>query len=165
MTTADNQQERLQFSWWLVGFTDGEGCFSIGIIKNKTTKHGYQVFPEFVITQGAKSKHALDLIQQFFQCGKIYINNRYDNHREPIYRYCVRTLTDLSKIIIPFFSEHTLETSKIHDFQNFQKVVNMMIGGKHLTLEGFQEIQLLKSQMNRKILRDYTSDSEISEKI
>lgn len=35
---ADNQQERLKIASWIVGFTDGEGCFSIAVIKNLTTK-------------------------------------------------------------------------------------------------------------------------------
>ena len=37
---ADNQQERLKFSWWIVGFTDGEGCFSVSIFRNKTSRLG-----------------------------------------------------------------------------------------------------------------------------
>ncbi len=46
---ADNQQERLD--WWIVGFVDGEGTFSVSFNRNSTTSCGYQVFPEFVITQ------------------------------------------------------------------------------------------------------------------
>lgn len=37
-SSADNQQERSEIKGWIVGFTDGEGCFSVSIIKNKTTK-------------------------------------------------------------------------------------------------------------------------------
>jgi hypothetical protein len=48
---ADNQQERLKIAYWITGFTDGEGCFSIAVINNKTTKFGKQIFPEFVVTQ------------------------------------------------------------------------------------------------------------------
>jgi len=59
---ADNQQERLKTAYWIVGFTDGGGTFSVSKIKNSTTKSGYQIFPEFVITQGAKSLKALEKI-------------------------------------------------------------------------------------------------------
>lgn len=31
--SADNQQERLIKIGWIIGFVDGEGCFSIGFIK------------------------------------------------------------------------------------------------------------------------------------
>ena len=54
LTSGENQRERLN-PYWLVGFTDGEGCFSISIFKNNTLKSGYQIFPEFVLTQSAKS--------------------------------------------------------------------------------------------------------------
>src|SRR3990167_633993 len=109
-TSTDNQQERLKLAGWIVGFTDGEGTFSVSKIKNPTTKSGYQIFPEFVITQGAKSKSCLEEIQKYFGCGKIYINKRYDNHREHLYRYCVRARKDLVKKIIPFFKENHLRT-------------------------------------------------------
>lgn len=62
-SSADNQQERLKFANWIVVFVDGEGCFSVSIFKNKTSKIGYQVLPEFVVTQGAKSVHVLEEIK------------------------------------------------------------------------------------------------------
>ena len=37
VTSADNQQERLKMIGWIVGFVDGEGCFSISVFKNRTT--------------------------------------------------------------------------------------------------------------------------------
>jgi hypothetical protein len=30
---ADNQQERLKIAYWIVGFTDGEGCFKTVILR------------------------------------------------------------------------------------------------------------------------------------
>ncbi len=35
---TDNQQERLKIIGWIVGFVDGEGCFSVSFIKNPTTR-------------------------------------------------------------------------------------------------------------------------------
>ena len=81
MLGADNQQERLRTVGWIVGFVDGEGCFSVTIQK-ATTATGWQVFPEFVVTQGEKSLRALHDLKEFFECGKVFINRRYDNHRE-----------------------------------------------------------------------------------
>lgn len=85
-TCADNQQGRLD-PRYIVGFTHCEGCFSISTFKNTTTRLGYQVFPEFVLTQGAKSASVLDDMQSYFDCGKIYENRRTDNHRENIHSY------------------------------------------------------------------------------
>ena len=99
----DNQQERLKNIGWIVGYTDGEGCFSVSMFRNKKTRYGWQVFPEFVVTQGKKSLNSLEFIQKFFGCGKIFINRRRDNHREDIYRYCVRSIKDIDEKWNDFF--------------------------------------------------------------
>src|SRR6185312_1522291 len=111
VSSADNQQERLELANWIVGFVDGEGCFSVSVFKNRTSKSGYQVMPEFVVTQGEKSLNVLETIKDFFACGSIFINRRYDNHKEHIYRYCVRSFADLENIIIPFFKTNQLRTA------------------------------------------------------
>ena len=139
--SADNQQERLKTAGWVVGFTDGEGCFSISIFKNRTTKIGWQVMPEFVVTQGGKSLKSLEDLQKFFQCGKIFINRRYDNHHEHLYRYCVRSIKDLRVKIIPFFEENQLRTAKQLDFLKFKSVIKLMEVKTHWTLEGVESIR------------------------
>ena len=144
-SNADNQQERLRMSSWIVGFVDGEGCFSVSIFKNKTSKSGFQVMPEFVVTQGEKSLSVLEEIKDFFKCGLIFINRRYDNHKENIYRFCVRSFKDLDEKIIPFFKQNQLKTQKIKDFELFCKVVEMMKSRQHLTTQGLESIRQLKN--------------------
>ena len=39
----------LLYPWWVTGYTDGEGCFSIKFAKRKQIKIGWQVEPSFVI--------------------------------------------------------------------------------------------------------------------
>ena len=145
VTSADNQQERLLLANWIVGFVDGEGCFSVSIFKNRTSKNGFQVMPEFVVTQGQKSLSSLEEIKNFFGCGSIFVNRRYDNHKENIYRFCVRSLKDLHKIIIPFFKQNQLRTFKRNNFALFCEVVEMMTQRQHLSLEGFEKIRQLKN--------------------
>ena len=120
----DNQQERLKMFGWITGFVDGEGSFSISIFRNKKAQLslGWQVFPEFVVTQGEKSLKVLEEMKIIFGCGSIYKagykknDNHNDNHKEPLYRYCVRARVDLREIIIPFFQENYLRTAKKNDF-------------------------------------------------
>src|SRR5213595_283219 len=83
VTGAENQQERLiEFRGWVVGFVDGEGCFSIGFVRqpNRTNrrgyKTGYQVSHRFTVTQGMKSVSCLERLQSFFGVGRIYVNRR-----------------------------------------------------------------------------------------
>jgi hypothetical protein len=158
--SADNQQERLRIESWITGFTDGEGCFSVSLIKNKTSKCGWQVFPEFVITQGEKSLSALHIIQGHFQCGKIFVNKRYDNHNENIYRYCVRSVSDLKNEVIPFFERNQLKTAKLNDYKIFKQIVIMMFKSDHLSEKGMNKIALLIEGMNRKKKSRFLKSSE-----
>jgi len=148
--SADNQQERLKTEGWIVGFVDGEGCFSITIQKSPNTKLGWQVFPEFVVTQGEKSLSALNTLRKYFKCGRIYVNKRYDNHKENLYRYCVRSIVDLKNKIIPFFEDNTLRTAKRGDFEIFKQVMNMIEYRQHLSMDGIKAIARLSQKMNRK---------------
>lgn len=179
---ADNQQERLrELAWWVVGFVDGEGSFSIGFVKQpdrqestrirKGYRTGYQVDHTFAVVQGEKSLESLQKIQKFFGLGHIYLNRRHDNHREHLYVYSVSRRKDLIEIIIPFFETHTLRTAKVNDFRKFATCVRMMHRGEHLNRDGLIQIAQIASTMNRRkprkhlirILRDYTPISSSGE--
>ena len=146
----ENQQERLKTIGWVVGFIDGEGCFSVSLHKNSTTKLGWQIMPEFVATQGEKSIKALLKLKDFFDCGNVFINKRHDNHNGNLYRYCVRSFKDLKKKIIPFFEENNLQTSKRLDFKIFSEVIKLMDKRMHLNEKGVEKIITLAMQMNTK---------------
>src|SRR3989338_7106717 len=155
-----DQQERLEIEIWIVGFTDGEGCFSVSIYRNNASKHGWQVFPEFVITQGEKSLSALELFEEYFGCGKIFVNKRYDNHSEHLYRYCVRSVKDLQEKVIPFFRKHRLRTAKQKDFEIFTKIVKMIADKQHLADSGLRTIAREIERMNRKKKSQFLESSE-----
>jgi hypothetical protein len=60
---AGNQQERLvELGGWVVGFVDGEGCFSIGFVRQPDRagrvgyRTGYQVIHQFVVTQVRRAR-------------------------------------------------------------------------------------------------------------
>jgi len=159
MLGADNQQERLKTVGWIVGFVDGEGCFSVTIQK-ATTATGWQVFPEFVVTQGERSLQALHDLKEFFECGKVFINRRYDNHREHLYRFCVRSIADLKEKIVPFFQENQLRTAKRDDFQKFTRVLELIGERKHLNSDGIMEIAGIAETMNRKKPSRFLESSE-----
>lgn len=175
-TNAENQQERLMRIGWIVGFVDGEGCFSINLVRQSNRKEkdrvrkgyktGFQVMHEFAVTQGVSSLNCLQTIRDFFGVGALYVNKRYDNHKENLYRYCVRRREDLIKVIVPFFERYELQTSKNENFKMFAQTVREVIDGKHLTKSGIIKIAERTQLMNHKkdrselirILRNQTSD-------
>lgn len=158
--TPDNQQERLKTIGWIVGYADGEGCFQVSIVRNQRTKFGWQVFPEFVVTQNEKSKETLYFLKDYFECGDVFINRRKDNRKENLYRYCVRSIRDLNEKIIPFFAINKLKTAKKNDFMHFSKVVKMLVEQKHFKLKGIIEIAKIVQRMNRKIPSKFLESSE-----
>jgi hypothetical protein len=159
MSGADNQQERMR-AGWIVGFVDGEGTFSVAIQKNAEMSLGWQVFPEFVVTQGMKSLGALEELKNFFGCGGIYKNRRYDNHNEDILRYCVRRIRDLDDTIVPFFKTNPLKTSKREDFKKFVQVIELMKAKQHLTFEGLKAIAKIVQGMNSQRKSKFLLSSE-----
>jgi hypothetical protein len=115
--------------------------------------------PEFILSQGKKSLNSLLLVKKFFKCGRISVNHRHDNHREDLYRYCVKSQKELNKTIIPFFRENKLKTSKNEDFKIFSSVLELMKKKEHLTTEGVNKILGIISAMNTKKKRLLTLES------
>ncbi len=167
---AENQQERLRQQGWVIGFVDGEGCFSLGFVRQSGGqgrsgyRTGYQVAHEFAVTQGAQSVSCLHELESFFGVGQVLANKRYDNHREHLYRYVVRRRADLVSTIIPFFRAYPMHSSKQRNFEKFAKCVELIETGHHLTFEGLAEIVEIAETMNRqkprtellRILRGHT---------
>ncbi len=158
--SAGNQQERPGFAQWVVGFVDGEGCFSVPIFMNRTCRLGWQAQPTFTVVQGVKSESAMHLLKSFFGCGHVGRNDRHDNHREALSRFTVRRLSDLSDRIVPFFEEHPLITAKNADFAKFAQVVRLMNEGSHLTTDGLIRIAELSQTMNRRQPSHFLESSE-----
>jgi hypothetical protein len=174
VTGAENQQERLVgFADWVIGFVDGEGCFSISFsrqsdrVNRRGYKLGYQVLPRFVVSQGVGSVHVLEELNSFFGCGRVSVNRRHDNHREDMAQFVVDRREDLEGTVIPFFRQNPLRTAKQSDFQKFATCVELVSNGRHLTPAGLIEIAEIAETMNRRksrqelirILRDYTPET------
>jgi LAGLIDADG endonuclease len=169
---ADNQQERLIGG--ITGFVDGEGCFSINLVRqpHRSNRRGYrtgfQVAHQFVVTQGAKSVESLQTMQQFFNVGRLHCNHRYDNHKEDLYQYVVCRRKDLQQTIIPFFQRYPLRTAKRSDFEKFVRCMRIIEVNAHLTVRGLIAIAEVIQTMNHcksrteliRILRDYMPDTE-----
>ena len=153
---AEDQQERLIDIGWVVGFVDGEGCFSIGFSRQpdrpgrRGYASGFQVSHRFVVTQGAASASCLEDLRDFFGVGLVQLNRRNDNHREALSQYRVTGRDQLIDTIIPFFLKHPLRTTKRHDFERFVECMRLVAAGRHLDVDGLIEIAEIAETMNRR---------------
>jgi hypothetical protein len=157
---ADNQQERPGLEQWVVGISDGEGCFSVCVVSNPGCRLGWQVQHEYSVTQAVTSATALHLIRSFFGCGRVVLNPRHDNHRVALARFSVKRRRDLLETIIPFFDEHPLVTAKQQDFEVFRSAMAIIARGEHLQPGGMAQIAALTERMNRRQRSRYLESSE-----
>jgi len=155
----NNNPQRLQVrknmkldAQWIVGFIDGEGCFHIGINKNTEMKIGYQVLPEFVVTQHKRSVQVLHGLKDYFKSGVIRNSKGKGND---ILSFRIRNRHDLITTIIPFFEKHKLKTTKRFDFIKFRRVLLCMENREHLTSEGLDKIRKIRDrQFNLNLLQN-----------
>lgn len=98
--------------YWVTGFSDGEGCFSMSIRKYKTAKIGWTIEPCFIITLHVKDLEILIAIKKFFlHIGTITTNDKFAQYR-------VRNRKEL-QVIIDHFNKYPLQTSKVLNFAYF----------------------------------------------
>jgi hypothetical protein len=108
----------------------------------------------------------LEELRRFFGVGRLYVNERHDNHREHLCQFIVGRRIDLVEVIIPFFHRYPLRSAKQRDFEKFARCMELVSHDRHLSTDGLVEIAEITQTMNRqkprkeliRILRDHTPD-------
>ena len=142
MTGADNQQERLD--GYIAGYVDGEGSFSVSVQRSPTCRVGFQLVPEFHVSQIGDRAQVLHLIQAQLGCGRIRPNSRRDQALVLV----VRNRHDLLERVILFFERNPMLSSKHADFEKFAVVVRALALGHHRTDAGFRRLLEIALSMN-----------------
>ncbi len=146
---------------YLIGFTEGEGMFYIGIVPSKETISGWQVIYFFKVSQNPAGKMILDYFKKRLNCGYVKQNSKSDLTDKSL-AFVVRDLQSLKDKIIPFFDGKLI--IKLNNFKKFKKVIKMVSQKDHLTKKGIKIILDIAYSMNTgkrrvektRILRDYT---------
>jgi hypothetical protein len=146
-TGADNQQETedaLELdALWIVGFVDGEGCFSVAIHENVGAPHGWQLTPVFQVYQHEAHRVALESLRRHFGGGWI----RPKGGASSVLTYGVQARRDLLASVIPFFERHRLIV-KAEAFEAFATIVRSLAAKVHLRRDGFESMVRLAYGMN-----------------
>lgn len=128
---------------YVVGFVDGEGCFSVSI--NKNGKRLPEVRLVFEIELREDDEKILQEIRKVLGCGNIYRleYQRYEKWR-PHVKLKVSNFQDISTKIIPFFKQYPLQAKKQYQFNTFCQVAEIIRSKHHLTQEGLDQIIALR---------------------
>jgi hypothetical protein len=129
---------------YVAGYVDGEGSFSVSVQRNRTCRVGFQLIPEFHVSQNGDRAQVLELIRRRLGCGYIKPNSRQDRALV----YVVRERRALLDSVIPFFERVLLISSKRTDFEKFARIVREMEGGYHRTPDGFRTLLDVALSMN-----------------
>ena len=128
--------------YYITGFTDAEGCFSILCTRNKKLKMGWRLQVSFQIHLHQKDRELLEKIRVALGgVGEIYDSGSKGSV------FVVYSPLDLASTIIPHFEEYPLITQKRADFELFKQVVHIMNNKEHLTPEGFKRVLSIKASM------------------
>lgn len=132
--------------WFITGFTDAEGSFTIALDYNTKRQLNWRVQAKYQISLHIRDLVILEEIYSYFGVGSI-------GKSENMCYYSVSSLKDLNNIIIPHFLNYPLVTQKYSDFILFSKVIKIMNKKGHLTTEGLNEIVNIKSSMGTGLSR------------
>lgn len=130
---------------WVVGFTEAESSFFIGFYKSSSCKLGRAARVMFVLTQHSRDEKLLLGFVDFFGCGSYNLRkNKLAGD------FIVFKLEDLNSKIIPFFLKNSLLGSKSSSFNDFCLGVKIMNEKGHLSQEGLNSLEIIKSRINKK---------------
>ena len=134
---------------YVVGLTDGEGCFYVNLGLLPAYRSGVRVQLHFHLKLQAADRDLLVKVRDTLECGNVYFQKEQRKNHAQCYRYTVSSQRDIFAKIIPFFERYPLQTaSKQKNFDLFCRIAKLVEAKEHLTPRGIEKIRALKAQMN-----------------
>jgi len=136
--------------WFLTGFVDAEGCFTLGISKNKYGKTGWSIQLFFSLALHQKDTELLERVQNYFGVGKIY------KHGPQSIILRISSIKNL-QVLFNHFDKYPLVTQKLADYNLFKLAYNIIINKEHLTQGGLSKLVAIKGSLNLAIAPELES--------
>jgi hypothetical protein len=134
--------------YFITGFTDAEGCFTVTIFQDLKMKTEKRVSAYFKIGLNERDLDLLKQIQNFFGG----IGNIYYNPTSKSWTYRVNKISDLDTVIIPHFIKYSLLSQKAADFNLFVQIVQLLKENAHLSKTGLEQIMNVKYSLNKNLV-------------
>lgn len=96
----------------------------------------------FVLTQHSRDISLMMMLADYLECGHCYTYKDYAEFK-------CRNLKDINEKILPLFLKHPILGVKSQDFEDGAKVAEIMNSKAHLTMQGLEQIKVMKDGMNR----------------
>nr|YP_009106638.1 putative site-specific DNA endonuclease [Dicloster acuatus]YP_009106657.1 putative site-specific DNA endonuclease [Dicloster acuatus]AIT95464.1 putative site-specific DNA endonuclease [Dicloster acuatus]AIT95471.1 putative site-specific DNA endonuclease [Dicloster acuatus] len=126
--------------YYIAGFVDGEGSFFLTARPRKDYSSGWKFSGHFNVSNS--DKLVLEICRKYLGCGKIR------ESRQGFYTLEVSSRVLLKRFILPFFRRFGfLSNKKKHEFQVFQKTLQLLEHGIH-TQNDLENILVLRTRLN-----------------
>ena len=135
---------------YIVGFVDGEGCFSVTCGKRSDCRAGYEIKAAFEMEVVMDDYPVMKKIYKGLgKPGQLYSSEfkRYPKWK-PHCKIKVSNMKDIVEKVIPFFKDHPLQSKKKKSFAVFCKSVDMIRQKKHLKIYFANRIVPMRDRMN-----------------
>ena len=126
----------------IVNLVNNDGCFDLQFRKdirrertNSPTYYRWKI--QFIITAPKKSVKILEKTKRIIQCGNINIIKNQA-------RFSVQNISEISKIIVPYFQKNRLSEKKKKDFELWKKAVNIVHHNKGISLSKWERNDLVQ---------------------
>lgn len=147
---------------WLVGFVEGEGVFTVEIMKS-TSRTGYTILPRFQLSVHKKDRTIVEQIHQILGVGEVrdISMERLRVKGVKASDQCMYDVTRLCDCFVlkKFFEEHPLQSSKKKAFAKWSEILGIVKLGQHATKGGLLKIAKIRDEMNPRLknskYRDY----------
>ncbi len=136
--------KRALLGYYLAGFVDGEGTFSVAIIRHPAQRLGWMINPVFQVYQHEKHREILELFREYFGTGNVY--RKSGSH--PVLTFSIDSRKSLLERVLPFFERYPLIVKR-DEFRRFSAIVHAMELKEHLTVSGFKRLVALAYEMNQ----------------
>ena len=134
---------------YISGFVDGEGCFSVSLIRHKTTKTGLDPRLNFEIELRGDDREILEAMASYLDCGRVYDLNYERYGWAPHAKLKISGMKDIFEKIIPFFHRFPLRGKKRHSFELFCQAGEIFRDKRHLTQGGIEQLIAIRERMNK----------------
>lgn len=146
-----------ELAYYISGYVDGEGCFSVSFTKRTKFLIGWETKPSFSVSQNHYRAEVLYLMQNYFDAG--FMRRDFSDNT---LKYEIRKLDDLLYKVIPHFKKCPLLSGKQKDFLLFEKICILMKENQHRNLNSLKRIVDRAFKMNVSGRRKYTKQDVIN---
>jgi hypothetical protein len=131
---------------YIIGLVDGEGSFTVFLRRvgkyRKAELH-------FYLKMRKEELPLLRKVKQFFDCGHISLQRDKRKNHSDCYRFEIGNIKELKEKVIPTFKGKLNSQRRRKDFEIFCRILRLVERKRHLTPNGWKNIEKLKNDMHK----------------